>query len=248
MNDYAMITGAASGVGKAVVSAFLEHGMRVLAADVVDAEKTRSALAGDGLSERLLENVLSVSCDITDEASVQQAIAAGNERLGRLVSCVNCAGIYPPVSLEDADADSCRKIFDVNVLGTVLVSKVAALDMKANGVPGAILLFSSVDAFRASPAQFMYSASKAAVGSLVRSLSIELAPNGIRVNAIAPAWIRTEGAAASGRMVGAEAKIPLGRVSEPGEIADAVWLIAGARRLDFMTGETVVISGGSLIR
>ena len=111
---------------------------------------------------------------------------------------------------------------------------------------GGIVNFSSVDALAVSPGQLVYSASKAAVSALTRSLAVELAPDGITVNAVAPGWVDTPGNAATGRMEGAARTIPLRRVAQPDEIAHWVTQLAGGG--SYVTGETLVVSGGSLIR
>jgi 3-oxoacyl-[acyl-carrier protein] reductase len=157
---------------------------------------------------------------------------------------VNVAGIYPPTTLADFTEAAYRRIFDVNVLGTLNVCAVTAPRLAAAG-GGAIVNFASVDALAVSPGQLVYSASKAAVMSITRSLAVELAPDGITVNGVAPGWVDTPGNAATGRMAEVVSSIPLGRVSQPDEIAHWVWqLVQGP----YVTGETMVISGGSLIR
>jgi 3-oxoacyl-[acyl-carrier protein] reductase len=102
-----------------------------------------------------------------------------------------------------------------------------------------------VDAFAVSPGQLLYSASKAAVLSLTKSLAIELAPDRIVVNAVAPGWVDTPGNAATGRMADVAAGIPLGRVAQPDEVA--LWVERLAEP-GYVTGETVVIAGGSAMR
>jgi 3-oxoacyl-[acyl-carrier protein] reductase len=110
---------------------------------------------------------------------------------------------------------------------------------------GAVVNFASVDAFAVSPGQLVYSASKAAVVSITRSLAVELAGDGISVNAVAPGWVDTPGTRAGGRMQSAVASIPLGRAADPGEVADWVWRLTQG---SYVTGETLVISGGIIVR
>ena len=157
---------------------------------------------------------------------------------------VNAAGIYPPTTLADFTEAAYRRTFDVNVLGTLNVCAVTTPRLAAAG-GGAIVNFASVDALAVSPGQLVYSASKAAVMSITRSLAVELAPDGITVNGVAPGWVDTPGNAATGRMAEVASSIPLGRVAQPDEIAHWVFqLVQGP----YVTGETLVISGGSLIR
>jgi NAD(P)-dependent dehydrogenase (short-subunit alcohol dehydrogenase family) len=146
--------------------------------------------------------------------------------------------------LADFTEDLYRRIFDVNVLG-ILNTTAEAVAYMPNG--GAVVNFASVDAFAVSPGQLLYGASKAAVVMLTKELALELAPRGIRVNAIAPGWVNTPGNAATGRMEATSAGIPLGRVAEPEEIARWVAILASPDA-SFMTGETIVLSGGDVLR
>jgi NAD(P)-dependent dehydrogenase (short-subunit alcohol dehydrogenase family) len=233
----AVITGAASGMGLATARHFLAEGWTVVAVD--RAESALDAAADDLASDRLLAVVV----DVTDRAALETAL----DRVGddpRLRAVVNVAGIYPPTTLADFTEAVYRRTFDVNVLGTLNVCAVTAPRLAAAG-GGAIVNFASVDALAVSPGQLVYSASKAAVMSITRSLAVELAPDGITVNGVAPGWVDTPGNAATGRMAEVVSSIPLGRVSQPDEIAHWVWqLVQGP----YVTGETMVISGGSLIR
>jgi 3-oxoacyl-[acyl-carrier protein] reductase len=119
--------------------------------------------------------------------------------------------------------------------------------MRAAGHGGAIVTISSADAFTASVEQLVYSASKAAVVSLTRVLAASVARDDIIVNGIAPGWVNTPGNAATGRMVGAEAHIPLGRVAEPEELAEWVWILGSRTSGSFVTGETFKVTGGELM-
>ena len=152
---------------------------------------------------------------------------------------------YPPTTLETYTDDEFRTIFDINVLGVLNVTAACAPHMPAGS---SVVNFASVDAFTVSPGQLLYGASKAAVVMLTKALALELAPRGIRVNGIAPGWVKTPGNAATGRMAAAAASIPLGRVAEPAEIAEWVWLLTGAGVAGFVDGETIVISGADVLR
>jgi len=161
-----------------------------------------------------------------------------------LAAVVNAAGIYSPTTLADYEEATYRRIFDVNVLGTLNVIAETVPALRAAG-GGSVVNFASIDAFAVSSGQLPYSASKAAVVSLTRSLANELADDDITVNAVAPGWVDTPGTRAGDRMERALAAVPLRRAAQPSEIADWVWqLCAGS----YVTGETLVISGGLIVR
>ncbi len=228
----AVVTGAASGMGRSTSVALIEDGWRVIALDRVEAT-----------FEAAGRPVTTIPVDVSRRDEVGRAIRAGLGG-GSLQLVANIAGIYPPTTLDDFTEDTYRRIFDVNVLG---VLNVAAEAVPFMGDGGAIVNFASVDAFTVSPGQLLYGASKAAVVMLTKALALELAPQRIRVNAIAPGWVATPGNAATGRMEAAAAGIPLGRVAQPEEIARWVALLAGPEA-SFMTGETIVLSGGDVLR
>jgi 3-oxoacyl-[acyl-carrier protein] reductase len=225
----ALVTGAASGMGRACAERFAVEGWAVASLDL---EPTR------------LDGVLDLVGDITDAGDVTAAVARVVEELGAPRSLVNAAGIYPPTTLETATVELYRRTFDVNVLGTLLVTQATATHM---GQGGAIVNFASIDAFVPSPGQLVYCASKAAVVALTRSVALELAPR-VRVNAIAPGWVDTPGNRVTGRMEAALADVPLGRAATPEEMADLVWFLAGEGRAAYVTGETIAATGGSAFR
>ena len=236
MDQAVLVTGAASGMGLATARRFLDAGWTVLGLD-------RDAGRLEELAGELGAGFVPVAADVTDAAALRPVLAA---RLGThpLRAVVNAAGIYPPSTLDDVTEDVYRRVFDVNVLGVLNVSQACLPHLRA-AHGGAIVNFASVDALAVSPGQLVYSASKAAVMSLTRSLAYELAADGIVVNGVAPGWVDTPGSAATGRMADVVSTIPLGRVAQPEEIADWVYLLTQG---GYVTGETLVISGGSLIR
>jgi NAD(P)-dependent dehydrogenase (short-subunit alcohol dehydrogenase family) len=228
----AVVTGAASGMGQATVAMYLGRGWRVLGVD---------RQPDLGLEHPALTPVV---VDIRDRAAVESGIAAA---LGAspIDAVANVAGVYPPTTLHTYTDEDFRTIFDVNVLGLLNVTAACAPHMPAGS---AVVNFASVDAFTVSRGQLLYGASKAAVVMLTKSLALELAPQGIRVNGIAPGWVDTPGNAATGRMAEAAASIPLGRVAQPVEIAEWVWILTDSGQAGFVDGETIVISGADVMR
>jgi len=239
---WAIVTGAGSGMGRSFAEKFLAEKWGVLAMDIsreaLDA--LQEAHAGEDIS------LITAPLDIVDRAAVADAIDASG--IGDwLCAAVTAAGIYPPTNLSNFTAEQFSRIMNVNVLGTLNVAAEAIRHMRAAGTKGAIVTISSADAFTASTGQLIYSASKAAVVSLTRVLAATVAGDDIVVNGIAPGWVNTPGNAATGRMVGAEKHIPLGRVAQPEELAEWVWTLASRERASFITGETIKVTGGELM-
>ncbi|MFJ4171159.1 SDR family NAD(P)-dependent oxidoreductase [Paenarthrobacter sp. NPDC089714] len=231
----ALVTGAGSGMGRSTADVFLNEGWHVIAVDV-------SAPDFNGHSGRVTPLV----ADVRDRAALEEQLDAVLPDLGGSIHAVaNIAGVYPPSTLDSFSEELYRFVFDVNVLGVLNVMAAAKRNMPAGS---AIVNFASVDGYHVSPGQLVYGASKAAVIMITKATALELAERKIRVNAIAPGWVNTPGNAATGRMEAAADSIPLGRVAEPGEIARWAWLLTGSDHAGFMTGETVTLSGGDVIR
>ncbi|TKI06995.1 SDR family NAD(P)-dependent oxidoreductase [Martelella alba] len=225
----ALVTGSASGMGKAVADRFLSEGWRVAGVDLAVQDSRH--------------DFIPVRADITQFDALKSAVAdslAGE----RLSAVINAAGIFPVSNLQSYSSELYRRIFDVNVLGTMNVARTGRDLMAKEG--GCMLFFASVDAFAVSPNQLLYSASKAAVVSLTKSLAIELVDAGIVVNSIAPGWVETEGTLAGGRLKDGVMAVPMKRAAKVEEVADWVWKLCAAP--GYITGETMVVSGGVYMR
>ncbi|MBI3743994.1 MAG: SDR family oxidoreductase, partial [Chloroflexi bacterium] len=243
----ALITGGASGIGRATALLFAKEGARVA---IADRDEPRSLE-----TQRLIENTrghaLVVSMDVTNEASIERGIAQAVERFGRLDILFNNAGVLGRQSmlkLHDLTMAEYDRMMDVNFRGVVFVAKHAIRAMlKTDG--GAIVNTSSMSGLIGMPGQGIYAASKGAVAALTRQMAIDYAPLKIRVNAVAPGYTQTPmleairpGDAQSLYRV-MEQKTPIGRMGRPEDIAQAVlYLVSDAS--SFVTGTVLVVDGG----
>jgi NAD(P)-dependent dehydrogenase (short-subunit alcohol dehydrogenase family) len=193
IDTYAVVSGGASGLGLAVATRIARAGGRVALLDVNAAQGTAAAAA-------LGERALFIAADVTDEPVVNAAIEQARERMGRIDAAVNCAGIGAPgrlVGKQGAMAGAFfRKMIEINLVGTVLVSKAAAVAMQQNapnaaGERGVIVMTASVAAFDGQIGQVAYSASKGGIVAMTLPMARELASSGIRVMTIAPGLFAT---------------------------------------------------------
>ena len=235
----AIVTGASSGMGRATARQLADSGWIVAGIDI-NADGLHNAC--DEIGPRFLP----CPADIVDRSALSSVLRTILPAGAMVTAVVNAAGIYPPTTLADVTEPIYRHIFDVNVLGTLNTIAAAMEFIRAHGKGAAVVNFASVDALAVSPGQLLYSASKAAVVALTLSLAIELAPDGVVVNGVAPGWVDTPGNRATGRMEAALASVPLKRAATPEEIAD--WVCRLCQRGSYMTGETLVIAGGVYMR
>lgn len=226
----AFVTGGARGIGFGIAEALLAAGYLVTVTGLTQAE-VAAVPAREGLT--------AIELDVTDDAAVTAAIAS----LDRLDALVNCAGMIARGA--EYEIETFKKVIDVNLTGTMRLCLAAREKLAREG--GAIVNTASMLAFFGGPMVPAYTASKGAVMQLTKALAVAWAPEGIRVNAIAPGWIATELTRGlvedEGRSAGILARTPMGRWGEPGDIGGAVvFLCSEAAR--FVTGTILPIDGG----
>lgn len=247
----AIVTGGTLGIGREVTRTFLQRGAAVL---VVARDERRGAAlieelgAGDG-------RVAFLAGDVADPDVCAAAVARAEERFGALDALVNNAAIDLDQPLLETSAETAERTFRVNFHGTLRMLQAAAAAMTGASRPGAIVNVSSRLASIGVPGMSVYGAAKGAVESLTRGAAIELAPSGIRVNAVAPgftatplfeAWLaeQPDPAAAAAAQ---NAAIPLGRVATPYDVAAAIAFLASDDAAH-ITGTTLPVDGGYTAR
>ena len=239
----AVVTGASKGIGAAIAAHLAAEGAAVVvnyATSKAGADKVVAEIAKHG------GKAIAVQADVAQQTDIQRLFAETAQAFGKLDLLVNNAGIYEFAPLENVTAEHFHKQFDLNVLGLILASQQAVKHFGPDG--GNIINISSVAATLAPPNTSVYSATKAAVNAVTRSLAQELGPRKIRVNAINPGMVETEGVRSAGIAESdfrreTEAQTPLGRIGMPRDIAPPVVFLASADSA-WITGETLYISGG----
>ncbi|MFJ8630637.1 SDR family NAD(P)-dependent oxidoreductase [Streptomyces sp. NPDC093568] len=235
-----LITGAARGIGAATARRLAEEGARVLVTDRdgPEAERTAAELRECGLAAEAL------GCDVADRASVEAAVAHAVAAFGSLDVLVNSAASCTPDTdlVEDGTDEAWDRDLDVTLTGTYRCCRAALPHLAATG-RGAIVNVGSVNALQ-DFGNHAYSAAKAGLGSLTRTLAGHAAPRGVRVNLVTPGTVRTS--AWEGRDADLDAVrplYPLGRVGEPEDIAAAIAFLA-SRDAAWITGTTLTVDGG----
>lgn len=236
----AIVTGAGSGIGQATTALLLERGWSVAAVDLQAG--TLAELEAGHPAERLLVR----ACDVTDEAQVTAVVGEAAAKFGRIDGVVNSAGMAADKHVFDTSAELFRKILDVNVVGTFLIGREAARHMAKAG-RGAIVNVASISGLRGSKGRSAYGASKGAVVNLTQVMANDLAPHGIRVNAVAPGPVETPMVKALHTSADRELYgryIPMRRYAEPREIASVIHFLLDESQSSFVTGEIVAVDGG----
>ena len=239
----AVVTGASKGIGAGIAKALAAEGASVIvnyASSKSGADKVVGGITSAG------GKAVAVQADMAKKRDIERLFAETKKALGRLDILVNNAGIYESIALESVTDEHFHKQFNVNVLGLMLATQAAAKLFDAAG--GSIINISSVVSTLGFPNYAIYSGTKGAVDAITRSLAKELGPRGIRVNAINPGMIETEGTHAAGIAESdmrkqVEAMTPLGRIGQPHDIASAAVFLASSDS-SWITGQTFIISGG----
>jgi 3-oxoacyl-[acyl-carrier protein] reductase len=239
----AIVTGASKGIGASIAKHLAESGAAVVvnySASKDGADRVVAEIEGHG------GRAVAIRADMARAADVEWLFSEAQAEFGRLDVVVNSAGIYEFAPIEKVTEPHFHRQFDLNVLGLILAAKEAVKHFGAEG--GSIVNISSVASTAAPPNASVYSATKAAVDAVTRSLAKELGPRRIRVNAINPGIVATEGLKAAGIEESdfrkqAEAQTPLGRIGQPEDIAPVAVFLASDDSA-WITGETLHVSGG----
>lgn len=236
----AIITGGASGIGLTVARQLAGNGIRVVIVD-------RNAEACAAVAKHPNLNV--VPADVTDPESVDRVVTDVTTVHERLDILINCAGIVRPEPARQVSDENWAQMFDIHVAGTMRFCRAAYPHLAVRG--GVIVNTSSVGGRVGMPGRASYCSAKAAIEGLTRTLAVEWAAAGIRVNAVAPGYVQTPllaDAFARGDLDPEilESRIPMGRMGEPREIAAAVVMLTGPGS-SYITGQTIVVDGGMTI-
>jgi 3-oxoacyl-[acyl-carrier protein] reductase len=243
-----LITGAGIGIGKATAMAFGRAGYRVIVSDILEDEgrAVSDAIMADGAEAEFRQ------LNVTSTEQCNSVVADIEDRFGALDCLVNNAGIAHKVPLGEMTDEKWDQILDVDLKGMMRLVRAAAPGMKAAGTGSIVCLSSIMGVAYGWGEHVHYSAAKSGVIGLVRGLAVELAANGIRVNGVAPGYIRTAQALSETHSLGpagleaAASFIPMGRVGEPDDIADVIlFLASGAAR--YLTGQVISVDGGLLV-
>ena len=239
----AIVTGASKGIGASIAKHLAGEGAAVVvnyASSKEGAERVVAEIAGNG------GRAIAVQANVAKQAEIERLFAAAKKAFGRLDILVNNAGVYEFLPLEAVTEEHFHKQFDLNVLGLILASREAAKYFGSEG--GSIINISSLAGPMPISNGSVYSATKAAVDAVTKALAKELGARKIRVNAINPGMVETEGMHAAGFAESEfrkqmEAQTPLGRIGQPEDIAPAAVFLASTDAA-WITGETLVIAGG----
>ncbi|MFI8002462.1 SDR family NAD(P)-dependent oxidoreductase [Streptomyces sp. NPDC086010] len=242
-NQYVVVTGGATGIGRATALDFAKQG----AAGVIVTGRRAGRLAEVAA---LHPAIVPVRADVSTRSGADAVAEAVGELGGSLDVLVHNAGIHTIGAAGSIDTDAARELFDVNVLGTVILTNRLLPALRSPG--GSIVFVTSPAGHNPTPMASVYAASKAAVNTFTRSWALELAPKGIRVNAVAPGWVRTEVYESHGMppeqvdelFAQAAKSVPLGVTGVPEDVSQWITLLA-APSSAWVTGQILTMDGGA---
>ncbi|MDB6122999.1 MAG: oxidoreductase [Pedosphaera sp.] len=239
----AVVTGASKGIGASIAKQLAAEGASVVvnyASSKAGADKVVNEITSDG------GKAIAVQGDVSKKADIDRLFAETKKAFGQLDILVNNAGVYEFLPLEQVTGEHFHRLFNLNVLGLILTTQEAVKQFSSNG--GNIINISSVASTGTPAGGSVYSATKAAVDAVTKSLAKELGSRKIRVNSLNPGMVETEGFHAAGiadsdfrKQV--EAQTPLGRIGQPQDIATVATFLASDDSA-WITGETFVVAGG----
>ena len=243
-NKVAVVTGASKGIGASIALHLAAEG----AAVVVNYASSKSG------AERVVQEIvekggraIAVQANVAQADDIQRLFAETKQAFGKVDILVNNAGVYEFAPIENVTAEHYHKIFDLNVLGLLLTTQEASKHLTTGG---SIINISSVVVTLSPAATSVYSASKAAVDAITRSLAKELGPRGIRVNSVNPGMIETEGTQTANITAHdsefrklTEAQTPLGRIGQPQDVGPVVAFLASSES-GWVTGDAIRVGGG----
>ena len=245
----ALITGAARGIGLAFAQAYIREGARVLIGDI-DMDRARAEAA------RLGESALALEMDVTQQASIDNAVHAGIAHFGQIDILVNNAAIFTAAPIAEITRDDYARCFDINVAGTLFTLQAVARHMIERGQGGKIINMASQAGRRGEALVGVYCASKAAIISLTQSAGLNLISHGINVNAIAPGVVdgehwdgvdaffaKYEGKAPGQKKREVGASVPYGRMGVPDDLTGMAVFLA-SRGADYIVAQTYNVDGG----
>ena len=241
--EIAVVTGASTGIGASIAKEFAEAGASVLV-NYVSAKQDADRVV-DEISKRG-GKAIAIQGNVAKKVDVEKLFTEGEKAFGKIDIVVNNAGVYEFVPLEEVTEQQFHRMFDTNVLGMLLATQEALKHFNADG--GSIINIGSLASVLTPPTAVVYNATKGAVDAITRTLAKELGPRKIRVNAIRPGMVITEGVVTAGihesefrTML--ESQTPLGRVGQTDDIAPAAVFFASDDS-KWITGETLTIAGG----
>ncbi len=238
-----LVTGASLGIGRAAALAYAKAGANVVVnyrSHAEAAEEVADAAKALGVG------AIAVQGDVSDQQAVEGLVERAVAEFGRLDVAVSNAAFSDREVFYEADMDGFRRTVDVTMWGAFYLLRAAAKQMVEQGEGGVVVLVSSPHAFIATPRAMAYNMSKAALEHMAKTAAIELAEHRVRVNMIQPGWTDTPGErkfASEETLETAGAKIPLGRLGTPEEMADAILFLSSDSQ-PYMTGATLLVDGG----